>query len=239
MVGSYTQLLSQRYKGQIDAEADEYLGFAHDGVVRMRELIDDLLAFARVGTRVNPLGPVATNDVVDQARHNLEATITSQGAVVERGELPEVVGDSTQLLQLFQNLVANALKFHGGRPSRVRVEAQRSGAEWTFTVADNGIGIPPEYHGRIFGMFQRLHGRGEYPGTGIGLAICKRVVERHGGRIWVESSGVEGEGSKFRFTLPAEGPKSVRPVSPAVAGASTPAARQAQTLIEDRLRQLI
>jgi PAS domain S-box-containing protein len=239
MVGSYTQLLSQRYRGKIDAEADEYLGYAHDGVVRMRELIDDLLAFARVGTRTEPFVPLAVDDAVDQALDNLAATVDSAHAVVERGPLPEVAGDLTQLRQLFQNLVGNALKFRGPTPPRVRIEASRTGAEWTITVGDNGIGIPPEFQDKVFGMFQRLHGRGEYPGTGIGLAICKRVVERHGGRIWVESTGVAGEGARFRFTLPVDGATVPREPTNAATGPETEMARRAQSLIEERLRELI
>jgi chemotaxis family two-component system sensor kinase Cph1 len=239
MVGSYTQLLSQRYQGKLDAEADEYLGYAHDGVVRMRELIDDLLAFARVGTRAEPFVRLHTEDVVDDALDNLSAAIEGQHATVTRGELPDVVGDAGQLRQLFQNLVANALKFRGPASPKVAVEAVRNGGEWTFSVRDNGIGIPPEFQDKIFGMFQRLHGRGEYPGTGIGLAICKRVVERHGGRIWVESTGVAGEGTRFCFTLPVEGSVGPRPTAPARPVPQTEVAPRAQTLIEERLRELI
>jgi PAS domain S-box-containing protein len=239
MVGSYTQLLSQRYHGQIDAEADEYLGYAHDGVIRMRELIDDLLAFARVGTKAEPFVRIRADEVVDQALDNHEAAIATQNGHADHGPLPEILGDRTQLVQLFQNLMGNALKFRGTAAPVVRVEAARSGGEWIFSVRDNGIGIPPEYQDKIFGMFQRLHGRGEYPGTGIGLAICKRVVERHGGRIWVESTGKAGEGTRFCFTVPVA---ETAPTAAAPAAAElveSEASRRAQTLIEERLRELI
>jgi len=239
MVGSYTQLLSQRYHGQIDAEADEYLGYAHDGVIRMRELIDDLLAFARVGTRAEPFVRIRSEEVVDQALDNLEAAIATQKGHADHGPLPEILGDRTQLVQLFQNLMGNALKFRGPADPVVRVEAVRSGGEWIFSVRDNGIGIPPEYQEKIFGMFQRLHGRGEYPGTGIGLAICKRVVERHGGRIWVESTGRQGEGTRFCFTFPVVGAVSTEAAPAATDPVVSEATRRAQSLIEERLRELI
>jgi PAS domain S-box-containing protein len=202
MVGSYLELLADRYKGRLDEKADKYIHYAVDGAARMQELINDLLAFSRVGTRGRPFEPTDCARVMDQAVANLRKRIEETGAVVTRDALPTVPGDRTQLEQLFQNLIGNALKFCR-QPPRVHVGAARRGADWLFTVRDNGIGIAPEHRERIFLIFQRLHGRHEYPGTGIGLAVCKKVVERHGGRIWVESQ--PGQGSSFSFTLPARG----------------------------------
>ncbi|WP_280154934.1 ATP-binding protein [Piscinibacter sp. XHJ-5] len=200
MVASYLQLVAQRYKGQLDADADEFIGYAVDGAKRMQALINDLLAYSRVGTKARPFEATDSAKVVDTALANLRIAVAERGAQVTHGPLPTVMGDSTQLLQLFQNLIGNALKFHGAQPVQVRIEAAAEGAHWRFTVRDNGIGIAPEYHERIFVLFQRLHGRDEYPGTGIGLAICKKIVERHGGTISVESQ--PGEGSTFTFTMP-------------------------------------
>lgn len=202
MVASYTQLLARRYRGKLDADADEFIGYAVDGVNRMQRLIQDLLAYSRVGTRGRELKPCPVGPLVRRAVENLRKALEETGGEVKVGELPVVLGDETQLIQLFQNLVANALKFHGKTPPRVEVTAEAQGREgWRFTVKDNGLGIDPQYFERIFIIFQRLHGREEYPGTGIGLAICKKIVERHGGRIGVESR--PGEGSTFWFTLPA------------------------------------
>ncbi len=200
MVSSYTQLLARRYKGRLDADADEFIGYAVDGANRMQALINDLLAYSRVGTRGRELEPVDMGEVVEAARDNLRRAIEESGAKVTSEELPTVTGDQTQLGQLLQNLISNAIKFRGEEPVRVHVGAERRGGEWLFWVRDNGIGIEPEYAQRIFVVFQRLHARAEYPGTGIGLAVCKKIVERHGGRIWVESE--RGEGSTFYFTLP-------------------------------------
>jgi PAS domain S-box-containing protein len=202
MVASYTQLLARRYRGKLDADADEFIGYAVDGVNRMQRLIQDLLTYSRVGTRGREFKPCEAGPVVQRAVENLRTMLEETGGEVTVGELPAVQGDETQLLQLFQNLVANALKFHGETPPRVEVAAEPQGREgWRFTVKDNGLGIDPQYFERIFIIFQRLHGREEYPGTGIGLAICKKIVERHGGRIGVESR--PGKGSTFWFTLPA------------------------------------
>ncbi|KFE71174.1 PAS domain-containing protein [Hyalangium minutum] len=202
MVASYTQLLARRYRGKLDADADEFIGYAVDGVNRMQRLIQDLLAYSRVGTRGREFKPCAVGPVVQRAVENLRKVMEEVGGEVRVGELPAVLGDETQLIQLFQNLVANALKFHGKAPPRVEVAAEAHGRDgWRFTVKDNGLGIDAQYFERIFIIFQRLHGREEYPGTGIGLAICKKIVERHGGRIGVESR--PGEGSTFWFTLPA------------------------------------
>jgi PAS domain S-box-containing protein len=199
MVASYCQLLQRRYKGKLDADADEFIGYAVEGASRMQRMINDLLTYSRVGRRA-AMASVRLGDAVAAAVANLQAAIEDGGAAVEAGELPTVSGDRLLLTQLLQNLVGNALKFRGEQPVRVRVEARRDEASWTVSVADNGIGIAPEYREKIFLIFQRLHDRGKYPGTGIGLAICKKVVEYHGGRIWVESE--PGKGSRFCFTLP-------------------------------------
>jgi PAS domain S-box-containing protein len=201
MVASYTQLLARRYRGKLDDDADEFIGFAVDGARRMQELINDLLTYSRVGTQSLQLQPVDTTQVVDQVVSDLTAAIKDSRATVERDDLPTIMADPTQLRQLFQNLIANGIKFH--RPDetpRVHVAAARADGAWTFTVSDNGIGIEPQYLERIFVLFQRLHTRADYPGTGIGLAICKKIVERHGGQIGVASS--PGAGTTFTFTLP-------------------------------------
>jgi len=200
MVASYLQLVAQRYQGKLDAEADEFIGYAVDGAKRMQALINDLLAYSRLGTKAKPFGLSDCGDLVDMAIANLRIAIEESGARVTHTALPVVMGDATQLAQLFQNLLANAIKFRGAEPPQVHIEAEPAGSDWCFSVRDNGIGIAPEYHERIFVMFQRLHGRREYPGTGIGLALCKKIVERHGGRIWVEST--LSTGSVFRFTIP-------------------------------------
>jgi len=200
-IASYLQLLSQRYQGQLDADADEFIGYAVDGAKRMQALINDLLAFSRVGTKAKPIAPTDCNVIVRTALADLQFAIEDSGARVDVDDLPMVMGDATQLSQLFRNLLSNAIKFHRDEPPVVRVSTERTGASWRFTVSDNGIGIAPEYFERIFVIFQRLHGRSQYAGTGIGLAICKKIVERHGGQIEVRS--IEGQGSTFTFTLPA------------------------------------
>lgn len=199
MISSYVSLLAQRYQGQLDEDADEFIEFAVDGARRMQQLIQDLLAYSRVGTRGKEFKSIDCNSVVDEVIANLAVVISEQGARVTHDELPHVVADRTQLLQLIQNLIGNALKFRTEDPPCVHISAEQSGAEWVFSVKDNGIGIDPKHRDRIFAIFQRLHTRNEYPGTGIGLAICKRIVERHGGRIWVESE--PGPGTTFRFAL--------------------------------------
>jgi signal transduction histidine kinase len=201
MVASYTQLLGRRYKGKLDADADEFIHYAVDGVNRMQRLIQDLLAYSRVGTRGRQPKPCDAGRALERATANLQAAIQESGATVLPGALPPVLADETQLAQVFQNLLGNALKFHGEAPPHVEVSGERQGAEVRFTVKDRGIGIDPQYFDRIFIIFQRLHGKEEYPGTGIGLAICKKIVERHGGRIGVESQ--QGKGTTFWFTLPA------------------------------------
>ncbi len=200
MVGSYVQLLAKRYKGQLDADADEFIGFALDGAIRMQRLIEDLLAFSRVGTRGGALVATDPNAVIDRVLRTLKLRIDEVGASVTRETLPMVSADPGQLEHLFLNLIGNALKFHGSAPPQVHVSASSRDGRWVFSVRDNGIGIDPQYFERIFVMFQRLHDRMDYPGTGIGLAICKKIVERHGGAIWVEST--PGQGSTFSFTLP-------------------------------------
>ncbi len=199
MVSSYTQLLARRYGGQLDADADEFIGYAVDGASRMQTLINDLLQYSRVGTRGQELVPTDMNAVFEAACANLRRAIEESGAEVTSGELPVVMGDGVQLGQLLQNLISNAIKFRGEEPPKVRVEAERQDGLLLFSVSDNGIGIDPEYRERIFVIFQRLHGRAEYQGTGIGLAVCKKIVERHSGKIWVESE--PGRGSTFYFTL--------------------------------------
>jgi light-regulated signal transduction histidine kinase (bacteriophytochrome) len=200
MVGSYVQVLGHRYKGRLDADADRYIAYAVDGAARMKRLINDLLAYSRVATRGKPLEPTDCEQVLGLVLTDLAASIQESGARIEHDPLPTVVGDAVQLGQLFQNLLANALKYRGPEPPRIRMSAERREEEWLFSVCDNGIGIDPQYARRVFVLFERLHADREYPGTGIGLAICKRIVERHGGRIWVESE--LGKGAAFRFTIP-------------------------------------
>lgn len=202
MVSSYVQLLAQRYRGQLDRDADDFIGFAVDGAERMQRLIEDLLAYSRVGTRGAPAAPVALESVLAQAEQNLQAAIAETGAVITHDPLPTVVADGTQMGQLLQNLLGNALKFRGPEPPRLHVGCTDDGAHWIFSVKDNGIGFDMAYAERIFVIFQRLHPREEYPGTGMGLAICSKIVERHGGRIWAEAA--PGAGATFFFTLPKE-----------------------------------
>lgn len=201
MVGSYVQLLARRYQGRLDEEADEFIGYALNGVERMWELIQSLLAYSRVSTRTKDFAPTDCNAVLELVLTTLHLTIQENQAVVTYDTLPTVQADAVQLHQLLQNLIGNALKFRSAAAPRIHISAHREGNEWLFAVQDNGIGIDPQYWERIFNVFQRLHTHEEYPGTGIGLAICKKIVERHGGRIWVKSQ--PGEGSTFYFTLPA------------------------------------
>jgi light-regulated signal transduction histidine kinase (bacteriophytochrome) len=184
----------------LDADADDFIAYAVDGAYRMQRLINDLLAYSRVGTRGKEFEPTDCSVFFDQALANLKVTIQESGAVVDRGPLPTVMADKLQIGQLLQNLIGNAIKYHGDEPPRVHVSAEQKGNEWVFSVRDNGIGIDPQFAERIFVIFQRLHNREKYPGTGIGLAICKKIVERHGGRIWLESQ--VGSGATFYFTIP-------------------------------------
>ncbi|HEY7770552.1 sensor histidine kinase [Longimicrobium sp.] len=201
MVASYTQLLARRYRDKLDDDAHEFIGYAVDGVTRMQALIGDLLAYSRVGKGGGAVERADLEAVFRRTLDVLRTAIEESGATVTAGPLPTVAADPVQMGQVLQNLVGNGLKFHGAEPPRVHVSAERRDGEWVISVRDNGIGIAPEYAQRIFVIFQRLHTRAEYAGTGIGLAICKKIVERHGGRIWVESA--EGQGSTFFFTLPA------------------------------------
>ncbi len=200
MVASYTQLLAQRYEGQLDDKAKKYINYAVDGVMRMQRLINDLLAFSRIGTRGKPLEPTDTHAVLGEALRNLTVAIEESRVLVTTDDLPNVRADASQLALVFQNLIGNAIKFRKREDSRVHVAVADLAGEWVFSVRDNGIGIDPKFADRIFVIFQRLHTREEYPGTGIGLAVCKRIVERHGGRIWFES--VPGKGSTFFFSIP-------------------------------------
>ena len=200
MVASYTQLLARRYKGKLDADADEFIGFAVDGANRMQQLIQDLLMYSRLTTTRKPLEQTESKAACDAALMNLRQSIEHSGAIVTIGHLPTVLGDSTQLSQLFQNLIGNGIKYCNGHKPRIEVSSCAESEHWVFSVEDNGIGIEPQYFERIFQMFQRLHTRQHYSGTGIGLAICRKIVERHGGIIWLESQ--IGSGSKFIFTIP-------------------------------------
>ena len=201
MVSNYTQLLGRRYKDKLDADANEFIDFAVDGAKRMQELIHDLLAYARVGTRGKEFKPTASAEIVSDAMVNLAHAIEEAGAEVVVNDLPTITCDGSQLVQVFQNLIGNAVKFsRPGTAPVVHVAAVHDNGAWEFSVSDNGIGIEPKYFDRIFQMFQRLHTRQEYAGTGIGLALCRKIVERHGGRIRVEST--PGQGTRFAFTIP-------------------------------------
>ncbi len=203
MVSSYTQLLSRRYKGKLDASADEFIAYAVDGANRMQKLINDLLALSRVGTQARPSEPVDTGSILRRVLSDMRPTIEAADAkIIAPEHMPTVLADGTQIGQLFQNLIGNALKFRREEPPRVEITTEQDEADlWRFSFKDNGIGIEPQYFERIFVIFQRLHGKESYPGTGIGLAICKKIVERHGGQLWVESE--PDQGANFLFTLPA------------------------------------
>lgn len=200
MVASYVQLLAKRYQGRLDADADDFIHYAADGATRMQQLINDLLAYSRVGTRGKEFVPTNANQVLEDALFNLSRAIGDSKANITADKLPSVTADGSQLTQVFQNLIGNAIKFRGKERPDIHVGVSLEQGEWRFTVRDNGIGIPAEHLDRVFQIFQRLHSREEYPGTGIGLSICKRIVERHGGRIGAESE--TGKGSTFWFTLP-------------------------------------
>ena len=200
MVTAYTQLLAERYRGKLDDNADKYIGYASDGAQRMQVLIQDLLAFSRVGRKGPATESVDCNTVLQEVMQILAPAIKESGAVVAGADLPVVRADRTQLAQILQNLIGNAIKFHGEETPAISVQVEKADQQWRFSVSDNGIGIAPEHAENIFVIFQRLHTRSEYPGNGIGLSICKKIVERNGGKIWVESQ--PGCGSAFRFTLP-------------------------------------
>lgn len=202
-VNNFVRLLAHRYRGQLGEEADQFIAFAVDGVSRMQDLIKDVLQFALINGREAASGePVDASAAFQAALANLQAAIEESGAEIEWDSLPAVAVNREQLSQLFQNLISNAIKFRSDAAPRIRISASREGKAWRFRVEDNGIGIPPTYHQRIFEIFKRLHARTEYPGTGVGLAICKKIVERHGGRIWVEPAPAQG--TAFCFTLPGE-----------------------------------
>ena len=199
MVANFTELLARKYEGKLDEQADRYIHFASDGARRMQKMVTDLLAYSRVGSAGRPLHPVASEEVIERVVRSLDATMRDANATVDWQDLPVVLADEVQLQQLFQNLISNAIKFRGTAAPRIDICAQRAGSLWRFSVADNGIGFKMEYAERIFQMFRRLSTSGEYEGSGIGLAISKRIVERHGGTIWVES--MPGAGTTFHFTL--------------------------------------
>jgi len=200
MVTSYTKLLARRYKGKLDRDADEFIKFAVDGAVRMEHLIEDLLLYSRVGMRDLFVKPVQCEVVLTRALDNLQRALQESGALVTHDPLPTVKGDDTQLVQVFQNLIGNGIKFRGKMTPCVHLSAKEKTEDWEFAIQDNGIGIDPQYADRIFVIFQRLHSHAEYPGSGIGLAICKKVIENHDGRIWFESQ--PGKGTTFYFTIP-------------------------------------
>ncbi|MBS0170187.1 MAG: hypothetical protein JSR62_07495 [Nitrospira sp.] len=200
MVSSYTQLLAKRYTGTLDSDADEFIGYAVDGATRMQKLIQDLLTYSRLSTTAREFEPAPMGAVLNCALDNMVNAVKESEAVITHDRLPTVRGDAQQLAQVFQNLLSNAIKFSGNAPPRIHISSRRVENEWRFSTQDHGIGIDPQYAGRIFVIFQRLHTRAEYPGTGIGLAICKKIIERHGGRIWVESE--LGKGATFWFSIP-------------------------------------
>ena len=202
MISSYTQLLGRRYGDRLDGDAKEFMAYIVDGAARMKQLIEDLLAYSRVGTRAKEFQEVDSGASLARALSNLRASQEASGAVITHDPMPHVLADGAQLAQIFQNLIGNAIKFRGAEPPRIHVGAQTTDTVCVFTVKDNGIGLDTQYAERIFMMFQRLHNKTEYPGTGIGLAIVKKIVERHGGRIWVESE--PGKGAQFGFTIARE-----------------------------------
>ncbi len=201
MVASYTQLLAERYRGKLDDQADKYIGYAVEGATRMQTLIQDLLAFARAGRQGTEKKALDCALLVSGALQNLHTAIRDSGAVILFDGLPTVMGNAVQLQQVFQNLISNAIKFRGGDAPVIQIEAKPQGEDWLFSIQDNGIGIAAEDTEEIFTIFKRLHTRTEYPGNGIGLSICKKIIEQHGGKIWVEKRPAPG--TLFRFTLPA------------------------------------
>ena len=200
MIASYLQLLERKYKGKLDAKADKYINFSVDGATRMQNLIDDLLAFSRVTTQANELEPTDLESIYTEVLSNLEVLINENNAIIKHDPLPIIISDKTQISQVFQNLINNAIKFRSKDQPKINISVKEEDNQWLFAVQDNGIGIDPKHSVRIFEVFKRLHKKRDYPGTGIGLAICKKIIERHGGSIWVESE--LGKGSIFYFTLP-------------------------------------
>ncbi|MGH8010329.1 MAG: sensor histidine kinase [Candidatus Binatia bacterium] len=202
-VTSFIQLLDKRYKAQLDTDGAEFIDYALEGAQRMQQLIQDLLTYSRVGTQGQEFSETDCEAVLAQTLHVLQTAIAESGAEVTHDPLPAVWANAMQVAQVFQNLLSNALKFRGAEPLRIHLSARQDGQQWLFAVRDNGIGIEPRHAERIFVIFQRLHPRREYPGTGIGLAVCQKIVQRHGGRIWVESE--PGKGSTFFFTIGRKG----------------------------------
>jgi signal transduction histidine kinase len=208
MIANYTQLLAERYRGKLDEQADKYIAYSVDGALRMQALIQDLLKFSRVGRQEIERRTTDCRAVVEQALANLQAAVQESGAVVNWNGLPVVKADASQLTQVFQNLIANAIKFHGSETPLIQIDGEKKDHEWVVTVSDNGIGIPAENWQDIFVIFRRLHTRTEYAGNGIGLSICKKIIERHGGKIWIEAQATPG--CRFKFTLPVEVPKAAQ-----------------------------
>jgi PAS domain S-box-containing protein len=200
MVSSFMELLARKYKGQLDSDADEFISIAVDGANRMKQLLNDLLAFSRIGTKAQSLEATDFNEAFNRAIGNLPIMIREHNAIIESGPLPVLMAGREQMVQLLQHLLSNAIKFHGLSQPQIKISASHEDGHWLFSVRDNGIGIDPQNFERIFVVFQRVHGKRDYPGTGMGLAICKKIVEFHGGRIWVESE--PGKGSTFFFTIP-------------------------------------
>jgi light-regulated signal transduction histidine kinase (bacteriophytochrome) len=205
MVSFYTQLLAKRYRGKLDSDADEFIGYALEGATRMGDLIQNLLDYSRISAFKRENAPTDCEAVFQNSMENLRIALSESNATIEHDPLPVVIGDVSQLGQLFQNLIGNAIKYRSAdRPPKIHVSAREESAEWIFSVGDNGIGIESQYFETIFGIFQQLHSREEYGGTGVGLAICRRIVERHRGRIWVESE--PDKGATFCFTIPKNQP---------------------------------
>jgi len=205
MIVSYLQLISRRYQGKLDSDADEFIGYAVDGAKRLQRMISDLLILSRVGTRGKEFASTNCENALKEVLTSLQIIIEETNATITYDSLPTIMVDDIQLLQLFQNLITNAIRYRGAESPRIHIGVKFQDDGWLFSVKDNGIGIDPKYSERIFGIFQRLHTKEEYAGTGIGLAVCQRIVRRHGGRIWVESK--LGEGSTFHFTIPTGGDK--------------------------------
>jgi len=199
-IEGFAKLLARRYKGKIDVKANEFIQCIIDGTVRMEDLIKDLLEYSQLGVKAEQAAPADCSLIVEKVIGNLKASIEENHAVLTHDAMPTIIADPSQMISLFQNLIDNAIKFRGEERPRIHISAERKGEEWVFSIRDNGIGIDPEDSGKIFGMFQRLHSGAAYPGTGIGLATCRKIVESHGGKIWVDSE--PGKGSTFYFTIP-------------------------------------
>jgi Bacteriophytochrome (light-regulated signal transduction histidine kinase) len=202
-MASFSELLGRRYNDKLDTDANDFISYIVDGAKRMQRLIQDLLAYSRVGRTEMTIGEIDSNSILERVINSMMPATEKIKAVITHDELPTLTGSESNFIQLFQNLIGNALKFHGSDLPRVHVSAEKQHGDWVFSVKDNGIGIEPQYKDRIFLIFQRLHEREKYPGTGMGLSICKKIVETQGGRIWVESE--HGKGSIFYFSIPVKG----------------------------------